>query len=192
MDIVKQALAIFALLTLITGVIYPLAITLVAQVAFPYQANGSLIVDKQTKQVRGSELLGQTFKSDRYFWSRPSATSPSPYNAGASSGSNIGPTNKSLVEAVKPRVQALRSSSNDSARPIPIDLVTSSASGLDPHISPAGAEYQAERVAKARGLRAAQIREMIKSCTSGRQLGFFGEETVNVVKLNLLLDEQSK
>lgn len=190
MGTLKQAFLIFAVLSLLTGVVYPLAITFIAQTVFAEQANGSLIIDQKTKQILGSAVLGQEFKSDKYFWSRPSATSPFPYNSGASCGSNLGPTNTDLLAAVEERVALVRSAHGNSSKVIPVDLVTSSSSGLDPDITPASAEYQVERVARVRGLSPSEVCEMIRSSTNGRQLGFLGEERVNVVKLNLLLDKK--
>jgi K+-transporting ATPase ATPase C chain len=172
-------------LTAITGVIYPLLITGVAQVVFPRQANGSLIV--RQGRVVGSSWIGQPFSSPRYFWGRPSATSP-PYNAGASSGSNLGPVNPALEEAVRGRIAALQIADPEARRPVPVDLVTTSGSGLDPHISTAAAEYQVARVSKARGLSTGQVREVIAAHTSGRFLGVIGEPVVNVLELNLALD----
>jgi len=180
------AVVLTVLLTVLTGVIYPLAVTGVAQVVFPRQANGSLIV-KDGKQV-GSELIGQPFDDPKYFWSRPSATSPFPYNAGSSSASNQGPTNPALAEAVKSRIDALRAADPGNATPVPVDLVTASASGLDPHISPAAALYQVPRVARARKLNEAVVRRLVAENTEGRRWGFFGEPRVNVLNLNLALD----
>jgi K+-transporting ATPase ATPase C chain len=183
----RPALVSLALLTLITGVAYPLVVTAIAKVAFPYQASGSLIVAKDGK-VLGSRLIGQPFDDPKYFWGRPSATSPHPYNAGASSGSNQGPTNPALTKAVQERVDALRAADPGNTAPVPVDLVTASGSGLDPHISPAAALYQVRRVAKARGLDESKIRDLVAQHTEGRQLGFLGEPRVNVLPLNLALD----
>ena len=183
----RPALVSLALLTLITGVAYPLVVTAIAKVAFPSQAGGSLIVDKDGK-VLGSRLIGQPFDDPKYFWGRPSATSPHPYNAAASSGSNQGPTNPALTKAVQERVDALRAADPGNTAPVPVDLVTASASGLDPHISPAAALYQAGRVARARKLDEATVRELVAKHTEDRQLGFLGEPRVNVLALNRALD----
>ena len=181
-----QALRILIVLTVITGVVYPLAVTGIAQFVFPHRANGSLI--KAGDAVIGSELIGQPFSDPTYFWSRPSATSPMPYNAGASSGSNQGPLNPAHKEAVEDRIKALREAGSDPSAPVPIDLVTASASGLDPHISPAAAEYQAGRVARARGLPESQVSELIVQNMQGRQFGILGEPSVNGLVLNRALD----
>jgi K+-transporting ATPase ATPase C chain len=174
------------LMTVITGLIYPAAVTGLAQLIFPAQANGSLI--EQGGHAAGSALLGQPFSDPGHFWSRPSATSPYPYNASSSSGSNQGPTNPALAEAVAGRIKALRDADPGNNAPVPVDLVTASASGLDPHISPAAAEYQVNRVAKARGMDPARVRALIAAYTDGRQMGFLGEPGVNVLPLNLALD----
>jgi potassium-transporting ATPase KdpC subunit len=181
-----QSIRALIVLTVITGVLYPLLVTGIAQVAFPKQANGSLI--EKDGKVLGSSLIGQPFSDPKYFWSRASATSPMPYNGGSSSGSNQGPTNPALKEAVEGRVKALRDAGGDPSKPVPVDLVTASGSGLDPHISPAAADYQAARVAKVRGLPEAKVRELVAQNTEGRQLGFLGEPRVNVLRLNLSLD----
>ena len=183
----RAALVIFGLLTLLTGVAYPLVVTGIAQVVFPHQANGSLIV--KDGKVIGSELIGQPFTASKYFWSRPSATGPMPYNAGSSSGSNLGPLNPALAEAVKQRVAALRAADPENTAPVPVDLVTASASGLDPHISAAAAQYQLKRVARERKLDEAQVHALVVKHTQGRILGVFGEPRVNVLQLNLALDE---
>lgn len=180
----KPAVILLALLTLLTGVIYPLAVTGVAQGLFPRQANGSLI--EKDGQVVGSELIGQSFDDPKYFWGRPSATS---YNPLPSSGSNLGPTNPTLTDAVQVRIAALRTADPDNTLPIPVDLVTASASGLDPHISVAAALYQVARVAQARGLPEDQVRHLVDQFTEGRTFGFLGEPRVNVLELNLALDE---
>jgi K+-transporting ATPase ATPase C chain len=177
-------------LTVITGLIYPFAITGLAQLLFPKQANGSLIY-KDGKAV-GSSLIGQPFDDPKYFWSRLSATSPVPYNAASSSGSNLGPTNPALLKAVQDRVDALRKADPDNKQPIPVDLATASGSGLDPHISPAAAEYQVGRVAKVRGLPEMAVRGLIQKHTQGRFLGLLGEPGVNVLELNLDLDSTQK
>ena len=173
-------------MTLITGAAYPLVATGLAQLIFPRQANGSLIV-KDGKPV-GSALIGQSFTDPRYFWGRPSATSPNAYNASASSGSNQGPTNPALTDAVKQRIAALRAADPGNTAPVPVDLVTASASGLDPEISPAAAQYQLARVAQARGLSTSQVQALLNEYTRGRQLGVLGEPRVNVLQLNLALD----
>jgi K+-transporting ATPase ATPase C chain len=175
------------LFTLLTGIIYPLAVTGVAQVIFPRQANGSIIL-KNNKQV-GSELIGQQFDDPKYFWGRLSATTPYPYNGGSSTGSNLGPNNPDLMKALQARMDALRAAEPINTAKIPVDLVTASGSGLDPHISPAAAEYQIHRVAKARGLEDARIRNIVAKNTRGRWLGMIGEPVVNVLELNLVLDD---
>ena len=182
----RPAVSLFLLLTAITGIVYPLAVTGIAKVAFGDQADGSLIV--KDGKVIGSSLIGQNFSEPKYFWGRPSATSPQPYNASASSGSNQGPLNPALVDAVKGRVEALRKADPGNTAPVPVDLVTASASGLDPHISVAAAEYQVARVARARGLVPDAVRAVVARHTEGRQLGFLGEPRVNVLALNLELD----
>lgn len=182
----KPALIMLLFFTCLTGIAYPLLVTFGAQMLFPSQANGSL-VDKD-QQNWGSKLIGQPFTRPDYFWGRPSATSPRPYNAGASSGSNLGPSNLSLVETVKARIAALQSADPENKAPVPIDLVTASASGLDPHISPAAAEYQVNRIVKARKIDTGKLRELVQSHTEGRQWGLLGEPRVNVLKLNLALD----
>ena len=183
-----QAAGMLAVLTLITGVAYPLLVTGVAKVAFPDQANGSLIVKDQ--KVVGSTLIGQPFEDPKHFWSRLSATTPGAFNAASSTGSNLGPTNEALTKSAKARVDALRAADPENTAPIPVDLVTSSASGLDPHITPAAAEYQVRRVARARGIPEDRVRAVVAKHTEGRGLGFLGEPCVNVVLLNLELDEQ--
>jgi K+-transporting ATPase ATPase C chain len=174
------------LLTVLTGLIYPLTVTGLAQVFFPDRANGSLIV--REGKVVGSKLIGQYFDKPEYFRGRPSATAPFPYNAAASAGSNLGPTNPALIEAVKARVAALRAADPDNAMPIPVDLVTASGSGLDPHISPAAALYQVKRVARARSLDEIIVQTLIAEHTEERQFGLLGERKVNVLQLNLALD----
>ena len=188
----RPAIVSLLLLTLITGGLYPLVVTGIAQAAFPHQANGSVIL--KDGQAVGSELIGQQFDDPRYFWGRLSATGAVPYNAfnaetlTASSGSNYGPLNKTLLEAAQARVDALKAADPGNAAPIPVDLVTASASGLDPHISVAAALYQLPRVARVRGLTEEQVRQLIEQNTQGRQFGFLGEPRVNVLQLNLALD----
>jgi K+-transporting ATPase ATPase C chain len=175
------------LFTIVTGIIYPLAVTGIAQVIFPQQANGSIIT-KNGKAV-GSKLFGQQFDDRKYFWGRLSATGPYPYNGAASSGSNLGPNNPNLTAAVDARIKALHEAEPGNTAKIPVDLVTASGSGLDPHISPAAAEYQVKRVAKARGLEDAKVRNIVAKNTQGRWLGLIGEPVVNVLELNLALDD---
>jgi len=182
----RPALVMILVWTLIAGLAYPLLVTGIAQVAFPRAANGSLI-EREGKPI-GSALIGQPFADPKYFWSRPSATAPYPYNASASSGSNQGPLNPALSDAVTARIKALRDADRNSKAPVPVDLVTASASGLDPHISPAAAEFQVSRVAKARGVEPSRVRELVAQHTEDRQFGFLGEPRVNVLRLNLALD----
>ncbi len=182
----RPALVSLAALTLITGLLYPLVVTGIAQVLFPRQANGSLILI-DGKPV-GSSLIGQPFDAPKYFWSRLSATSPFPYNAAASSGSNLSPTNDTLINAVQARIDALKIADPDNPLPLPVDLVTASGSGLDPHISPASAAYQVRRVARVRGMEEAVVLQLVSQHTEGRQLGILGEPRVNVLALNLALD----
>ncbi len=182
----RPALTMLLLMTVLTGVVYPLTVTGLAQLFFQEQANGSVIV--REGKVIGSNLIGQYFDKPEYFWSRPSATTPFPYNAAASGGSNLGPTNPVLIEAVKARVIALRAADPGNDVAIPVDLVTSSGSGLDPHISPAAALYQVKRVARARGLDEAVVRTLLSEHTEERQFKLLGEQRVNVLQLNLALD----
>ena len=186
--IIRNSLMSILVFTILTGVIYPLAVTGIAQVIFPRQANGSIIV-KNGKPV-GSTLFGQQFDDPKYFWGRLSATTPYPYNGGSSTGSNLGPNNPDLVKAVQARIDALRAADPGNGEKIPVDLVTASGSGLDPQISPAAAEYQLHRVAKARGLDDAKVRNLVANYTTGRWLGVIGEPVVNVLELNLALDDQ--
>lgn len=186
---IRPAVVLFILLSIITGVVYPLATAALGKWLLPDQANGSLI-EKDGKLV-GSSLIGQNFTEPQYFWGRPSATGPYPNNAAASSGSNQGPLNPALAEVVKSRVNALKVADPDNRLPVPVDLITASASGLDPHISPAAAAYQASRVAKARGLSAVSVQSLINENTEGRQWGVFGEPRVNVLNLNLALDKST-
>jgi K+-transporting ATPase ATPase C chain len=183
---IRPAVVSFLLLTLLTGIAYPLLVTGLSQALMPGKANGSLIM-KDGKAV-GSSLIGQSFSDPKYFWSRPSATSPMPNNPTASSGSNLGPTNPALLDAVKGRVQALRDADPGNQQPVPVDLVTASASGLDPHISPAAAEYQLARVARVRNINPETVRKLLAEHTDGRQFGILGEVRVNVLELNLALD----
>ena len=185
----RPAVVILVLMTVLTGIVYPLVVTGVAQGVFPHKASGSLI-ERHGKAV-GSELIGQPFDDPKYFWGRLSATRP-PYNAGASGGSNYGPMNSSLTDATKARLDALHKADPDNTAPVPVDLVTSSGSGLDPDISVAAALYQAPRVAKARGADEAAVRRLVGEHTHGRQLGVLGEPRVNVLDLNLALDEKGK
>jgi K+-transporting ATPase ATPase C chain len=188
--LLRPAIVLFVLLSAITGLLYPLAVTGVAQLAMPAAANGSLVA--RDGQVVGSTLIGQAFADPRHFWGRPSATGPQSYNAGSSGGSNLGPSNPALAEAVKSRIEALRAADPGNAAPVPVDLVTASASGLDPHISRAAADYQAGRVAKARAMPEADVRRLVEQHTEGVWLGFLGEPRVNVLALNLALDAASR
>jgi potassium-transporting ATPase KdpC subunit len=189
----KPALILFALLAILTGILYPLAVTGIAQAAFPADANGSIIDDNGN--LVGSALIGQDFSDPRYFWGRPSATSVSPYTPfdaltlSGSSGSNLGPLSQTLVDTVQERVEALQAADPGNPLPIPVDLVTASASGLDPHISVAAAYYQVRRVARLRGLSEADVMSLVDQHTQGRSFGFLGEARVNVLLLNLALDE---
>ena len=185
-NILRPAVVIFTVLTMVTGVVYPLVTTGVAQSLFTSQAGGSLIL-RDGKPV-GSSLIGQNFSEPKHFWGRPSATSPMAYNASSSSGSNLGPLNPALTDAVKGRIDALRAADPGNKAPVPVDLVTASASGLDPHISPAAANYQVARVAKARGLVPERVQGLVDLQTEYPLLGFLGERQVNVFKLNLALE----
>ena len=184
---IRPAFVIAVVLTVVTGLAYPAVVTGLAQILFPSQANGSLIL-KDGKPV-GSNLIGQPFDDPKYFWGRPSATSPFPNNAGSSGGSNLGPTNPDLQKAVQGRIDALKAADPGNTAPIPVDLVTASGSGLDPHISPAAALYQVQRVAKARNLTGEAGRGLVEAHTAGRQFGILGEPRVNVLTLNLALDQ---
>jgi potassium-transporting ATPase KdpC subunit len=184
--LLRNSLMMLLVMTIITGIAYPLLVTGLSQLLFPSQANGSLIA--KNGQPIGSTLIGQSFTEPKYFWGRPSATSPQANNGTGSGGSNLGPTNPALADAVKERIAALQSADPGNRAPVPVDLVTSSGSGLDPEISPAAAQYQLARVAKARGLSDAQLSLLIAQATSGRQLGLLGEPRVNVLQLNLALD----
>ena len=186
MSLVRPALVLLTLLSAVTGVAYPLLVTAVARVVFPAEARGSLIV--RDGSTIGSALVGQPFGDPRYLWGRLSATAPFPYNAAASSGSNLGPLNPALDAAVAARVGALREQAAGQSGPIPVDLVTASGSGLDPHVSPAAAAWQVPRVARARGLSPAAVEAVVARHTEGRQLGFLGEPRVNVLAVNLALD----
>lgn len=186
----RPALTLFVLLSLVTGLLYPLAVTGIAQVAFSDSANGSLIT-RDGKAV-GSALIGQAFTDPGHFWGRPSATAPMPYNAANSGGSNQGPSNPALAEAVRARIAALRAADPGQTAAVPVDLVTASASGLDPHISRAAADYQTARVARARGLPEAQVRALVAQHTEAPLLGFIGEARVHVLGLNLALDQLAR
>ncbi|CAD6521509.1 potassium-transporting ATPase subunit KdpC [Paraburkholderia metrosideri] len=189
-NLFRPLIVIFAVLTAVTGLAYPAVMTTVAHVAFRDQANGSLI--EQNGKLVGSQLIGQQFDAPQYFWGRLSATNPMPYNALGSGGSNLGPTNPALLDEVKGRLDALKAAGTDMSKPVPVDLVTSSGSGLDPEISPAAAAYQIERVAKARQLAPNDVQALVDRYTSGRQFGILGEPRVNVLKLNLALDEMKR
>jgi K+-transporting ATPase ATPase C chain len=184
--LIRPAVVLFAVLSVVTGVVYPLAVTGVARLAFPAQAGGSLVL-KDGKPV-GSSLVGQSFSDPRYFWSRPSVTGPMPYNGANSGGSNLGPSNPALVDAVKGRIAALKAADPDNPLAVPVDLVTASASGLDPHISAAAAHYQVARIAKARLLAPAAVQAIVDAHTEQRRFGMLGEPRVNVLALNLALD----
>ncbi|WP_175853344.1 potassium-transporting ATPase subunit KdpC [Burkholderia anthina] len=184
--LIRPLVVIFVVLTAVTGLAYPAVMTVIGQTVFPSRANGSLI--EQDGKVVGSALIGQSFDAPKYFWGRLSATSPMPYNAAGSGGSNLGPLNPSLADQVKGRIAALRDAGTDLSKPVPVDLVTASASGLDPEITPAAAAYQVERVAKVRKLTPDAVAQLVAANTTGRQFGVLGEPRVNVLKLNLALD----
>ena len=186
----RQSVVLLVVLAVLVGIVYPLLITGIGRAFFHSKAEGSLIV--QDGRVVGSDLIGQPFTAPGYFWSRPSATSPYPYNGGASTGSNLGPTNPALLQAISDRIAALRAADPGNDAPVPIDLVTASGSGLDPDISPAAAEYQVVRVARSRGISADTVRSLVKKYTIGRQFDFLGEPRVNVLELNLALDSLAK
>lgn len=189
-SLIRPAATLLGLFTLLTGLVYPALVTGVAEAAFPKQANGTLLYERGA--IVGSELIGQFFDQPQYFWSQPSATAPTPYNAGASSGSNLGPLNQALHDAVAQRVKALRDADPGNLAPVPIDLVTASGSGLDPHISPAAAYYQAARVARTRNIPAPRIKQLVDAHVEPRALGLLGESCVNVLKLNLALDQLTR
>ena len=188
--LLRPALTLFVVLSLVTGLLYPLAVTGVAQTVFPHQANGSLIQRGGT--AVGSQLIGQSFTEPGHFWGRPSATAPMPYNAAASGGSNLGPTHPALAQVVQARIAALRAADPGNLQPVPVDLVTASASGLDPHISLAAAAYQAPRVARARGLPLTQVQALVQQHTESPWLAWLGEPRVNVLALNLALESLPK
>jgi len=188
--VIRRSVICLFMMIILTGAIYPLFITGIGKVCFSKQCQGSLIVHGD--KVVGSELIGQQFDDPKYFWSRPSSTSPVPYNASASAGSNLGPTNPTLINAVQERIAKLKAANPENKLPVPVDLVTASGSGLDVHISPAAAKYQLSRVARVRGLTITQLQQVVARHTQGRQLGFLGEPRVNVLTLNLTLDESIK
>ncbi len=185
-SLLARAVGMVGVLTLLTGVVYPLAVTGIAKVAFADQANGSLVV--KDRRVIGSRLVGQPFEDPKYFWGRPSATTPAGYNAGSSAATNYGPTNEALAKAARARIDALRAADPDSTDPVPVDLVTASASGLDPHITPAAALHQVKRVARARALGEDRVRALVVAHTEARTFGLLGEPRVDVLALNLALD----
>ncbi|WP_341312781.1 potassium-transporting ATPase subunit KdpC [Paraburkholderia sp. IMGN_8] len=189
-NLFRPLIVIFAVLTAVTGLAYPAVMTVVGQAAFHDQANGSML--EQDGKVVGSKLIGQQFDAPQYFWGRLSATSPMPYNPQNSGGSNLGPTNPALTDEIKGRIDALKAAGTDMSKPVPVDLVTSSGSGLDPEISPAAAAYQIERVAKARKLAPNDVQALVERYTSGRQFGVLGEARVNVLQLNLALDQMKQ
>ena len=185
-SLLRPAIVLFVILSSVTGIVYPLVVAGIGQALFPRQASGSLIF-RDGKPI-GSTLIAQSFTDPKYFWSRPSATTPQPYNGTGSTGSNLGPLNPALIDAIRPRIEALHAADPDNEAPIPVDLVTASASGLDPEESVAAADYQAARVARARGLPEARVKALIAAHTEGRLLGVLGEPRVNVLTLNLALD----
>ncbi|PTQ72059.1 K+-transporting ATPase ATPase C chain [Nitrosomonas oligotropha] len=189
-NLIRPAITLFILISLVTGLLYPLAVTGIAQIAFPEQAAGSLL--KRGDEIIGSTLIGQSFSGSTYFWSRPSATSPMPYNASNSGGSNLGPTNPALIEAVNERIKNLRANHPEKEEKIPTDLVTASASGLDSHISPAAAYYQVKRVAAARNTDTAIVKSLVDRSIETPQWGLLGDSRVNVLRLNLALDALEK
>jgi K+-transporting ATPase ATPase C chain len=188
LKLIRQSIVMLALMTLVTGVVYPLVVTGIAQTAFAHAANGS-IMEKDGKPL-GSELIGQSFTDPKYFWPRPSATSPFADNPSSSGASNLGPTNSALTDAVKQRIDALHAADPGNTDPVPVDLVTASASGVDPDISPAAARYQIARVARARGMAVDAVTRLVDRATTGRQFGILGEPRVNVLELNLMLDRK--
>ncbi len=190
LKMIRPVIVSIFIFTILTGVIYPLTVTGIAQLVFPGQAGGSLLL--KDEKPAGSSLIGQPFDDPKYFWGRLSATSPFPYNAASSSGSNLAETNPDLVKNVQGRLDALKAADPQAANQVPVDLATASGSGLDPHISPAAAEYQAKRIAKARGLDESKVQALVAKYTEGRQLGILGEPRVNVLKLNLALDDLNK
>ena len=187
----RPAAMMLLLFTLLTGALYPAVVTALAQLLFSEQANGSLLKDKQGQAI-GSALIGQPFSEPKYFWGRPSGTSPFSYNASASSGSNLGPTNPALTDAVAARIEALKAADPDNKAPVPVDLITASGSGLDPQISVAAADYQVQRIAKVRHISADKVRELVSANTEERQWAVFGEPRVNVLQLNLALDQTAR
>ena len=190
LKMLKSTLMLFLMLTLITGVAYPLVVTGVASLTMPGKASGSVVT--RDGKAMGSALIGQSFSDPGHFWSRPSATGPNPYNGAASTGSNLSPTNPALIDAMQARVKALREADPGNNAAVPVDLVTASGSGLDPHISPAAALYQLPRVARVRGMNEAEVRELVTATTESRTFGLLGEPRVNVLRLNLALDARRR
>lgn len=184
--LIRTAFLLFGVMTFLTGIVYPFAVTGLAQLLFPQQANGSLI--KINEEKTASELVGQPFSEPRYFWGRPSSTTPFTYNGSSSAGSNLGPSNPALKEAIRKRIVALLAADRENSLPIPVDLVTSSGSGLDPHISPAAAFYQVPRIAQTRGIDERKVAELVRTHIQDRQFGILGEPTVQVLHLNMVLD----